>query len=123
MSFDWSDFLPLAEDLTAADRDANREACLRTAISRAYYAAFGVARHRARAARLATRQSAAEHGEIAAFYTKQYGKTGEEIAIALGRLRNRRNAADYDDDFAYVEDICLLSIEDARDLLRLLDTL
>jgi hypothetical protein len=123
MSFDWSNFLPLAEELTAVDRDANREACLRTAISRAYYAAFGMARRSARTIRLTTRQSAAEHGEIAAFYTKRYGKTGEKIAIALGRLRNRRNAADYDDDFADVEDICLLSIEDARDLLQLLATL
>ncbi|MEA2236993.1 MAG: hypothetical protein QOC81_1717 [Thermoanaerobaculia bacterium] len=123
MSFDWSDFLPLAEDLTAAGPDANREAYLRTAISRAYYAAFGVGRQRARGARLATRRSAAEHGEIAAFYTKQYGETGEKIAITLGRLRNRRNAADYDDDFVDIEDICLLSIEDARDLLRILATL
>ncbi len=123
MSFEWSDFLPLAEELTAVDLNANREACLRTAISRAYYAVFGIARQHARTLRLVTRQSAAEHGEIATFYTKRYGETGEKIAIALGRLRNRRNAADYDDDFADVEDICLLSIEDARDLLRLLATL
>jgi len=123
MSFAWDDLLPLSEALTSLDGDINREACLRTAISRAYYAAFGMARRGARTLRLATRQSAAEHGEIAAFYATRYGKIGEEIAIALGRLRNRRNAADYDDDFADVEDICLLSIEDARDLLRLLATL
>jgi uncharacterized protein (UPF0332 family) len=123
MSFEWSDFLPLAEELTAVDLNADREACLRTAIGRAYYAAFGMARQHARTLRLVTRQSAAEHGEIAAFYAKRYGEAGEEIAFTMSRLRNRRNAADYDDEVADVESICLQSIEDARDLLNLLATL
>lgn len=123
MSFAWDDLLPLSEALTTLDGDINREACLRTAISRAYYAAFGMARSNARTLRLATRKSAAEHGEIAAFYATRYGKTGEEISIALGFLRTQRNAADYDDELADVEDICLMSIQFARDLLNLLATL
>jgi uncharacterized protein (UPF0332 family) len=122
MSFDWSDFLPLADALTAADWDVNREASLRTAISRAYYAAFGMARRRVRSVR-ATRQSAAEHGEVASFYATRYGELGEEVATVLGRLRYRRNAADYDDDLAGVENLCSLSIEDAHNLLTLLATL
>jgi uncharacterized protein (UPF0332 family) len=123
MSFDWSDFLTLADALSTTDWDGNREASLRTAISRAYYAAFGEARLRLRSVRLATRRSAAEHGEIATFYATRYGEQGAEVAAVLGRLRNRRNAADYDDDFAEVEYICNLSIEDARNLLALLDKL
>jgi uncharacterized protein (UPF0332 family) len=121
MSFEWSDFLAVADALLVAEPEVHREASLRTAISRAYYAAFGVARHGARAVRL-TRRSAAEHGEIAAFYAKQYGQRGEEVAIVLGRLRNRRNAADYDDDLSGVEGLCNLSIEDAHNLLTLLAT-
>jgi hypothetical protein len=123
MSFAWEDLLPLSEALTSLDGDINREACLRAAISRASYAVFGMARRGARPLRLATRQSAAEHGEVAAFYATRYGKAGEEIAIALGRLRKRRNAADYDDEFADVEGVCLKSIESARDVLQLLATL
>jgi uncharacterized protein (UPF0332 family) len=123
MSFDWSDFLTLADALTDSDGNGDREASLRTAISRAYYAAFGVARLRLRSVRQATRRSAAEHGEIATFYATRYGEPGAEVAAVLGRLRNRRNAADYDDEFAAVEQICDLSIEDARYLLALLDTL
>ncbi len=123
MSFDWSDFLTLADALTTIDWDGNREASFRTAISRAYYAAFGEARLRLRSVRLATRRSAAEHGEIARFYATRYGEQGAEVAAVLGRLRNRRNAADYDDDFAEVEYICNLSIEDARNFLALLDKL
>jgi uncharacterized protein (UPF0332 family) len=122
MSFEWSDFLAVADALLVAAPDVHREASLRTAISRAYYAAFGVARHGARATRLATRRSAAEHGEVAAFYAKQYGERGEQVAIVLGRLRNRRNAADYDDDLSDVETLCNLSIEDAHNLLILLAT-
>jgi hypothetical protein len=68
MSFDWSNFLAVADALAIAEWDVNREASLRTAIGRAYYAAFGVARLGARSIRLATRRSAAEHGEVAAFY-------------------------------------------------------
>jgi uncharacterized protein (UPF0332 family) len=123
MSFDWTDFLPLADALTTVDWDVNREASLRTAISRAYYAAFGMARQRARSDRLVTRRSAAEHGEVAAFYAARFGERGEQVAATLGRLRNRRNAADYDDTFAGVEYICSLSIEDAREVLTLLATL
>ena len=123
MSFEWSDFLTLADALTTIDSGANREASLRTAISCAYYAAFGEARLRLRSVRMATRRSAAEHGEIAMFYATRYGEQGAEVAAVLGRLRNRRNAADYDDDFAGVEAICNQSIEDARNLLALLDEL
>jgi uncharacterized protein (UPF0332 family) len=121
MSFEWSEFLSLAEALAALE--TNREASFRTAISRAYYAAFGMARQGLRSVRLATRQSAAEHGEVAAFYAARYGETGEQVASALGRLRNRRNAADYDDDFAGIENICSLSIEDAQEVLTLLAAL
>lgn len=123
MSFDWSDFLPLADALTTADWDVSREASFRTAISRAYYASFGVARRGVRSVRLTTRQSAAEHGEVASFYATRYGEVGQQVAIVLGRLRNRRNAADYDDELAGVEDVCKLSIEDAHNLLTLLATL
>lgn len=123
MIFDWSEFLPIADALADADWDLNREASLRTAISRAYYAAFGVARSRVRSLRSETRRSAAEHGEVAAFYAARFGERGEEVAAVLGRLRSRRNSADYDDALETVEDICNLSIEDARNLLTLLATL
>jgi uncharacterized protein (UPF0332 family) len=123
MSFDWSEFLPVADALAAADWDVDREASLRTAISRAYYAAFGVARRGVRALRSKTRLSAAEHGEVAAFYAARYGERGEQVAATLGRLRKRRNSADYDDDVEGVEDVCNLSIEDAHNLLTLLANL
>jgi hypothetical protein len=41
MSFDWSQYLTLAQELVALSKNhANKEALLRCAISKAYYAAF-----------------------------------------------------------------------------------
>jgi hypothetical protein len=70
MSFDWSELLAVAEALSSADLGVSREACLRSAVGRSYYAAFGSARRRARERRPKTRQSAAEHGEIAVFFAQ-----------------------------------------------------
>ena len=46
MSFNWTDFLTLADALVRAPNSPGpEEASLRSAISRAYYAAFHVARN------------------------------------------------------------------------------
>ncbi|MDP9359964.1 MAG: hypothetical protein M3P29_00790 [Acidobacteriota bacterium] len=123
MSFDWGAFLAVAEALANADIGVDREACLRSAVSRAYYAAFGSARHRARERRLQTRQSAAEHGEISIFFARQYGDAGIEIAKQLSRLRANRNIADYDDHCEDAEKLSAESLTYARQVLDLLATL
>ena len=46
MSFDWSEYLTLAQELTSASTSSPiQEAHLRAAVSRAYYAAFCKARN------------------------------------------------------------------------------
>ncbi len=47
MRFDWSEYLNLAQELAATNSDSsgNREAKLRSAISRAYYSTFGLAQN------------------------------------------------------------------------------
>src|SRR4028119_1498828 len=47
MRFDWSEYLNLAQELAATNSDCsgNREAKLRSAISRAYYSTFCLARN------------------------------------------------------------------------------
>jgi len=122
MSFDWRGFLILAETLVDSDVSVNREACLRAAMSRAYYAAFASARQQSRQ-RLggAIRQSAAEHGEVATFYAKR-GDTGGAIAAHLTRLRFLRNRADYDDDVDGPEAGAVEAIARATDVLKLLAT-
>jgi uncharacterized protein (UPF0332 family) len=123
MNFDWEKYLSVAEALSHADIGADREACLRSAVSRSYYAAFGSARSRARERRLHTRQSAAEHGEVSVFFAQRYGEEGGEIAKLLSRLRTNRNVADYDDACEDAESLSTDSIAYARQVLNLLATL
>jgi uncharacterized protein (UPF0332 family) len=123
MNFDWRKYLDVAESLSVADLGIDREACLRSAVSRAYYAAFGSARSRAREKRLRTRQSAAEHGEVSVFFAQQYGEVGLEIAKLLSRLRTNRNIADYDDVCEDAEGLSTESIAYAGQVLNLLATL
>jgi len=123
MSFDWRAYLTLAETLVSADFAAGREACLRTAMSRAYYAAFATARRQSREQQGGVvRQSAAEHGEVAAFFEKR-GDAGGVIAVHLTRLRFLRNRADYDDETGAPDEAAEEAISRAREVLRLLATL
>lgn len=123
MSFSWDKYLSVAEVLSSTDVGADREASLRSAVSRSYYAAFGSARSHARERRLHTRQSAAEHGEISVFFAQKYGEAGGEIAKILSRLRTNRNIADYDDACENAEGLSTESIAYAHRVLNLLATL
>jgi hypothetical protein len=66
MTFDWYQYLALAEYLyDNCDTFPNREACLRAAISKAYYAAFCSARNYARDFdRLVLDETAKDHGSV-----------------------------------------------------------
>src|ERR1700692_3570009 len=123
MSFDWAELLDVEEILSRADLGVSREACLRSAVGRSYYAAFGSARHHAREQRVHTRQSAAEHGEIAVIFAQQYGEAGMEIARLLSRLRANRNIADYEDHCEDTDKLTSESLVYARRVLTLLATL
>lgn len=70
-----------------------------------------------------TRQSAAEHGEIAVIFAQQYGEAGTEIARLLSRLRANRNLADYEDHCEDSEKLTSESLLYARRVLTLLATL
>ncbi len=123
MTFDWRGYLTLAETLVSSDLAADRDACLRTAMSRAYYAAFATARQQSRERHGGViRQSAAEHGEVATFFAKR-GEAGGAITAHLTRLRFLRNRADYDDDFNETEPAAAEAIARAQQVLELLATL
>jgi len=99
MSFDWADFLTLAEALL---RDPNspgpEEASLRSAISRAYYAVFCSARNFASdRGNFVPQGTAKDHNRLRAHFQKTRDRTRWKIATELGRLRDNRNRADYDD--------------------------
>jgi uncharacterized protein (UPF0332 family) len=123
MSFDWRAYLVLAQALASAELPGGREASLRSATSRAYYAAFATARGKSRERHGGViRKSAAEHGEVATFFALR-GETGGEIAAHLTRLRFLRNRVDYDDDLDSSEQIADEAIARAHQVLNIIATL
>jgi len=91
--------LSLAKNL--AQPGENDEAKLRSSISRAYYAAFCIARNHLREE---------EHRPIPIENVHSYvisqlhglgkGNDGRKLALELRRLRDHRNRADYDDEIS-----------------------
>src|SRR5712691_8879481 len=101
MSFAWAAYLTLAEALFRERATfADREACCRAAISRAYYAAFCVARNHARdneALPLPMRDRGRAHQVVIDYYSNHTSQHHRVIGWALLQLRRQRNQADYDD--------------------------
>jgi HEPN domain-containing protein len=117
--FDWRDFLPFAERLAL---EADDEPSQRTAISRAYYAAYHVAAGYVRAKNLLpVRQS---HGRVweAIGADPDAGESG--MREKAERLRRRRIAADYRNPFpGDVGEQAKAAVADARDVIEALERL
>ena len=117
MSFDWGKFIGLAEDLFNRAGDfSDREACLRTAISRAYYGAFGLARRVAESEGLDLTGGPEDHEKVRAFFLQSGDQRRRGIGAHLDRLRRKRNRADYDLTYSVTRRECMLSLEQARRL-------
>jgi len=97
MPFDWKTYLELAEFLrTQAEAAPTQEAFLRSAVSRAYYAAFCYVRNHARdRLRFQPRDDGDDHGRLRAFLKN--GKL-RGVSNTLQRLREWRNECDYLDE-------------------------
>ena len=106
MRFDWSEYLNLAQELAATNSDssANRDAKLRSAITRAYYSTFCLARNYLRDIEKDPRlfrknRDINEHQYVAKefIYHPTQLKNMIKIGENLSRLRELRNKADYED--------------------------
>jgi uncharacterized protein (UPF0332 family) len=101
MKFDWSEYLNLAQELAAS----NEEAKLRSAISRAYYSVFCLARNYLRDIQQDPRLSRNktydinDHQYVADEFIFNRSKSQKisEIGRNLTRLRRLRNQADCED--------------------------
>ena len=125
MSFDWTEYLNLAETLVREKAIfTNEEACLRAAISRAYYSAFCAARNRARDLDgLAVTNATADHGLVKQHYQAATDRRRKKIGTWLDRLRLNRNHVDYEDSVSQVDALCNSSLAQARNVLNELKTL
>ena len=96
MSFDWNEYLPLAQQLSALGNDAAR----RSAISRAYYCAFHAASLSLAANKVLTnpRYSRDRHLQIWNIYIVSTSRDCRRIGNNGQRLKLERHSADYNAD-------------------------
>jgi uncharacterized protein (UPF0332 family) len=96
MPFDWREYLNLARQLAGLQGSGySQEAAERSAVSRAYYAAFCWARSYAeKNLGFQPGGKTSDHAKLREYLKK---KGYKELASDLNKLREWRNACDYDD--------------------------
>lgn len=101
-SFNWSDYLKIAKLLMASSDPATKEASLRSAVSRAYYAAFITARNFARDKKhLNLEGRTTDHFKVIDFFRKSNPRIDRE----LKQLKIFREICDYEDHVENLETI------------------
>jgi uncharacterized protein (UPF0332 family) len=99
MSFDWAEYLALAKELIE-NPTIYPEARQRSAVSRAYYAAFNLAKnYLEQAEEQSLPKTADAHRYVAEYFRLSDDPDQREIGNNLARLRLFRNQADYTSSF------------------------
>jgi len=113
----WRDFLSLAARSAAAATEAD----WRTAVSRAYYAAFHVARQLMADLNFTVPRADRAHQYLAF----RLSNCGESVVASAGRdletLRRLRNRADYDDQPAVTQPQATAAVRLAEAVIQVLD--
>jgi hypothetical protein len=123
MGFDWSAYLRLAEFLSTLPHGPLEEASKRSAVSRAYYAAFCHARNYARdELRFVPTYRAQDHAEVRAWLQRQGTSRTADAAVRLQSLREYRNHCDYRDSFHMLDWMAKRALIDAAEVISLLST-
>lgn len=127
MSFDWREYLTLAQFLHENGiAGCSKEASERAAISRAYYSAFCHARNYAsNKLGFAPQGSGRDHQLLISHFgvIEQANSALVGIADNLDELRGWRNDCDYDDNVAVITDLNSLvegALDDAEEIIDLL---
>ncbi len=125
MSFDWSAYFNLAQELARKPaRSPRKEALLRTAISRAYYAAFIQARNYLRdtEGHLISASS-----DVFIYVKNEFYNSSDLARKAIGKklnlLRRYRNKADYDDTLANLPAVTQEALKLAKQIITALNGL
>jgi uncharacterized protein (UPF0332 family) len=117
--FDWSQFQRLAEELLKEGAERH----LRTAISRAYYAIFHLGRARIEQNRFFISRGQDSHKQIWEKFTESADYRCKKMAETAKRLKQKREAADYEPLYANLEKdapaLVALAAQFAKDLAAL----
>lgn len=123
MSFSWKDYYILAGQLKQQAADSSQqEAYLRSAISRAYYASFCLARNYLRDS-LGRKSTGTldDHEFVKNQFRNLPGQDNQAIAENLRRLRAYRNQADYDDELPSIKNTALMAMNMAGRVIETLE--
>lgn len=125
MSFNWLDFLKLAEVLNGTPDDAPlSEAAFRSATSRSYYAAFHNAKDQARYEGFFFSDQGDDHQNVQRYFRNSEEAIRTEIAAKLSRLLVNRNKADYDDPlYSSPRALADMSVKTAQKVIILINSL
>jgi len=117
--FDWSEYLRLADELGGR----TDEASLRSAISRAYYYVYHLALSRAEANAYKPLPGEGKHIQLWRVFSGSPEPDCQRLAVIAGRLKEKRERADYENYFIRIADEVPVVLTDARDFANLLNRL
>ena len=119
MSFDWREFLKLAQDLHGGlNLRCSQEAAQRSAVSRAYYAAFCYARNYAESRLGFQRTGTGRDHKLLKEHLRNLGQPWDEVADDLADLQQWRGFCDYDDEVAGLEILASNAINTAQKVIQ-----
>ena len=123
MTFDWLDYLTLAQNLAGQTVIVSEQAKFRSAISRAYYAAF----HQAKQVLEEKDRLTIPLQNVHKFVINQFQNHPDPIRQKIGNrlqvLRGYRNQADYESSTYITTNTCQESLTLARRIISNIDSL
>lgn len=130
MSFYWSEYLDLADELLEEGKGTPRnEAKLRSAISRAYYAVYNTADKYAASKGIRgfhRTRGGSRHKDLIKRFLESRAKGHKQLGSNLNRLHNQRIDADYHFNYRSSRDLTFqakTSVSQARTTLKLITSL
>ncbi len=113
-TFDWITYLTLARTLA----EEAEESCKRSAISRAYYAAYNCALAYCNTHNIQITKNRGLHEDLWDAFDRQNSMILTTVQTKGDRLRVRRNRVDYDDEVSGLSSLVEHSLNDSHDILR-----
>ena len=119
MTFDWAEYLTLAEALYANRKTfSNEEACSRSAISRAYYAAYMIASGKAKQEG-AIVSGRGQHKDVRVHFANRDDEDHRRVGSWLQRLQDNREEADYKDEITgNFDSMTQVSLQEAKKVIE-----